>query len=211
MIKKNSFTFVEVLIVAVLFVILTGGIFTVLSIGRNSWQQTDVAIELQQDLRQAMARVGKELRESGFDSLGNPKITISDNTGVNNSDILTFQIPVDGDGDGDIVDVNGNIEWGGAILWANKDPSDQHFGYQIEYLINDQNQFIRKSIDDSNGLVREDNYANNIIDFQVTPVVAPLSADDPVVNIEITARKDTVFGRTITRSLSSDIYLRNQN
>jgi type II secretory pathway pseudopilin PulG len=208
--KTNSFTLVEIMIVAVIFILVIGGIFTVLAIGRFSWQQTETSIELQQDLRKAMMRLTKELRESGFDSIGNPQVTIQDGIGQNNTDILRFLIPVDYDNDGDIIDIGGNIEWGAPTLWANKDPdceapgdNCQYLNYKIEYLINAQNQFIRRILDVDNVVVREDNYANNILDFQV-------SRDDRIVTITITARKDTVFGRTITKSLTSDIYLRNQ-
>lgn len=207
--RGAGFTLVEVMIVASLFIVIMGGILAILSVGKYSWYQTDVEIELQQDLRKAMTRVIMELRESGFDSVGSAMITIQDNTGQNNSDILTFSVPVDYDNDGDIVNGSSNIEWGGATLWANKDPNCeaagdncQYLDYKTQYFINSNNQFIRRALDDSNAAVREDNYANNIIDFQVT-------RNNSFVTLELTARKDTSFGRTITRSISSEIYLRN--
>ena len=212
-VKKNSFTLVELMIVSLLFVFIIGGTLAVLSVGRISWQQTEVSVELQQDLRKAMLRITKELRESGFDSAPSPMFTIEDNTGVNSTDIVRFSIPVDYDNDGDITDAAGDIEWGGVTLWANKDPdceapgdNCQELDYEIEYLINAENQFIRRVLDNTSAVVREDNYANNILDFQVSLK----SGYTDIVNIEITVQKDTVFGRTITKSLISEIYLRSQ-
>lgn len=208
--KNRSFTLVEVMIVSLLFIIIFGGILTILSISRYSWYQTDVEIELQQDLRKAMTRVTKELRESGFNSAGTSMVTIQDGAGAGGSDILSFYVPVDYDNDGDIVDASGNIQWGASTLWANKDPNCeapgdncQYLNYKVEYLINANNQFIRRSIDNSGNTVREDLYANNVVDFQA-------SRTDDVVSLELTARKDTVFGRTITKIISSELYLRNK-
>ncbi|MDD2653885.1 MAG: hypothetical protein PHI86_02090 [Candidatus Omnitrophica bacterium] len=183
---------------------------TILSISRYSWYQTDVEIELQQDLRKAMTRVTKELRESGFNSAGTSMVTIQDGAGTGGSDILSFYVPVDYDNDGDIVDASGNIQWGASTLWANKDPNCeaagdncQYLDYKVEYLINANNQFVRRAIDNSGNTVREDLYANNVVDFQASRI-------DDVVSLEMTARKDTVFGRTITKIISSELYLRNK-
>jgi hypothetical protein len=136
-------------------------------------------------------------------------VSIADNTGENSTDILSFYVPVDYDNDGDIIDGALNIEWGAPTLWANKDPdceapgdNCQYLDYKIVYLINSSGQFIRRILDASDNEVREDIFANNILNFQVT-------RNDNIVSIEITVRKNTVFGRTITRSLTSEIYLRN--
>ncbi|HOX54208.1 MAG TPA: hypothetical protein PLC32_02035 [Candidatus Omnitrophota bacterium] len=208
--KNRSFTLVEVMIVSFLFIVIFGGILTILSISRYSWYQTDVEIELQQDLRKAMTRVTKELRESGFNSAGTSMVTIQDGAGTGGSDILSFYVPVDYDNDGDIVDASGNIQWGASTLWANKDPNCeaagdncQYLDYKVEYLINANNQFVRRAIDNSGNTVREDLYANNVVDFQASRI-------DDVVSLEMTARKDTVFGRTITKIISSELYLRNK-
>lgn len=208
--RGAGFTLVEVMIVSFLFIIIMGGVLSILSVSRYSWYQTDVEIELQQDLRKAITRVTKELRESGFDSVGIAMVAIQDGAGVNSSDILSFYVPVDYDNDGDIVDASGNIQWGAPTLWANKDPNCeapgdncQYLNYKIVYLLNANNQFIRRLLDNNGATVREDLYANNIVDFQV-------SRTNDIVSLELTARKDTVFGRTITKLINSDLYLRNK-
>ncbi|MBM3252423.1 MAG: hypothetical protein FJZ11_06590 [Candidatus Omnitrophica bacterium] len=207
--SRDAFTLFEILVVCAILIFLIGGIIAVLAIGQSTWQNTETHIELQQDLRKAMMRLTKELRESGFNSAGAPMVSIADNTGENTSDILSFYVPVDYDNDGDIVNGAENIEWGAPTLWANKDPdceapgdNCQYQDYKIEYLINANGQFLRRVLDDADNIVREDIFANNILNFQVM-------RNDNVINIEITVRKNTVFGRTITRSLTSEIYLRN--
>ncbi|MFH1655612.1 MAG: hypothetical protein ABH954_03270 [Candidatus Omnitrophota bacterium] len=207
--SRDSFSLIELLVVCGILVFIIGGIITVLSVGQTTWQQTETHIELQQDLRKAMVRVTRELRESGFDAAASPKVTIDDDTGENGTDILGFYIPVDEDNDGDIIDDDQNIEWGAVTLWANKDPdcegpgdNCQYEDYKIEYLVNTEGQFVRRVLRAGGGVEREDIYANNILDFQVTRA-------DNIVTIQITVRKDSVFGRTITKSLTSEIYLRN--
>jgi len=207
--SKNSFTLVELLIVCGILVFIVGGIIAVLNIGQSTWQNTETHIELQQDLRKAMIRVTKEIRESGFNAAASCMVTIDDDTGENGTDILGFYIPVDHDNDGDILDDDLNIEWGAVTLWANKDPdceapgdNCQELNYKIEYLIDANGQFIRRVLNDTSSVVREDNYANNIINFQVL-------RSDAIVTITITVRKNAISGRTITKNLTSEIYLRN--
>lgn len=233
--KERGFTLVEILIAVFIFSLMAGGFFIILSSGQSVWHTTDVAVSLQQNLRQAMQRVTRELHESGFSQVGNCvaacKVIIQDGAGANGSDILSFQVPVDLDNDGipttDLTDCGccpavdfpscycGKIiQWGAPLLWADKinncgggNNHCQYLNYKIQYRIDDQSQFIREVLDSGDVVVRIDIFAERITDFQVS-FVNPV--DKTVVSIQISAQRNTVFGRSLTSTLKADVLLRNR-
>jgi len=207
---QSGFTLVETLVSVLIFSLMAGGFFIILSGGQSTWHVTDISIRIQQDLRQALSRVTKELHESGFDHNGTCQVTLLDGAGFNSSDILRFKVPVDWDNDSDFLDINSYIEWGAPTLWANKDPNCegpnnncQYLGYSIQYEINDQLQFIRKVLDTSGTVIRTDIMAEHITDFQV-------SRNSNIVTLQITSQRNTVFGRSLFASLSAEVLLRNR-
>ena len=75
----------------------------------------------------------------------------------------------------------------------------------IEYRLNTDNQLVRRVLDNNAVLVREDVFAQNISDFQ-----AILSGSQDVVTMVVTASRNTVFNRQMTRTSSIDVFLRNR-
>jgi len=209
--KREAFTLIETLIAVAIFVILIGGIFTVLSMGRSSWYQADLSIELQQNLRRGMDRIVRELHESGCENVDHVpvdiceaseyRVEISDDTGINNTDILKFSM---------YLDCNGTKRWAAPLYWACKDAScldqDSECGtieyYKVEYLMNSENQLTRRVLDTGESLVREDVIAGNIQDFQV-------SRNGDIVDVQISVEGTDVFGRYLTYNLNNQAYLRN--
>ena len=75
-------------------------------------------IDLQNNLRQFSQRFSMELQESGTDENGNLQVTISNNSGVNNSDVIRFAIPICPCGLLPI-DSNGEVNsWGAPTVWG---------------------------------------------------------------------------------------------
>lgn len=95
--KNSGFTLIESIITLVIFLILIGAIFTLLTIGRTSWQIGDVHIELQQNLRKGMDWISEELRQGGASTISNVP---ADGSWYNT---ITFRKPAD------VTD--GNIVW----------------------------------------------------------------------------------------------------
>jgi len=67
----KGFTLIELMIVILIFSIMLGAAYSVLTMGRTSWQTGDIQIELQQEARNAMDQMVKELRESGRNTISN--------------------------------------------------------------------------------------------------------------------------------------------
>ena len=84
---------------------------------------------------------------------------------------LTFRIPQDTDGDGTILDSLGNIEW----------------SPQITYALNGSHQITRTASGATTVM------ANNISVLQFTRPLSPVN----ILQVDITASKNTTFGRQI--------------
>lgn len=95
----TGFTLIELMIVILIFSIILGAIFAVMTMGNKAWQSGNVQIEIQQETRKGMDSMLKELRQS---NLG--RITVTANT-------VTFQIPQS-------VNNSGNITWCEDILYS---------------------------------------------------------------------------------------------
>jgi prepilin-type N-terminal cleavage/methylation domain-containing protein len=200
--KKKGFTLVETLVSVLIFSLMSVGLFVVLTTGQSTWHTIDVSVQLQQALRQSLQRVSRELHESGFDSTGACEVTIQDAAGPGNSDILRFKVPVDYDADGDVLDGGANIEWGAPLQWLSKTAGTLFLNYTIEYSLNN-GQFLRKVYNATNALVRTDIFADHITDFQV-------SRNNNIVTLTVSSSRNTVYGRVLNASVTTDVLLRNR-
>lgn len=204
---NKAFSLVEVLISVFVFTIVAGGLYVVLAGGQSTWHTTDVSVQLQQNLRQAMQRVTRELHESGFDSVDFPQVTIQEGAGFNNSDILQFKVPGDWDLDGDILDSSNHLEWGSYLVWASANPScggaPSCKNFSVQYFIDTDGRFKRRVLNDIGSIVKTDTLAERITDFQV-------SRNGNIVALQFTAQRNTVFGRSLTSTLRADVLLRNR-
>lgn len=209
-----GFSIVEMMfVVAILLVMLTGG-YMVLFSGQEAWQTTETQIRVQEGLRHTLDRVSKELRESGANAVGTLQVVITDNTGVNGSDILLFAMPIVCEAGGSVVDVNGDVaNWGAPLTWgctastcmdADDDCATRDYA-SVEYRLNNSNQLIRRVLNSASAVVRTDIFAQNVIDFQTA-----LSVDQNIVTLTVTASVKSALNRTITTTKSLDVRLRNK-
>src|SRR3989338_8367309 len=115
MISNKGLSISELLVVVLLFaVIATAGSILLLA-GQSTWTITDAYIQMRGNLSRILQHISSELQESGTDSLGVLQVTIFDNTGLNNTDILRFSVPVCPCGIS-AIDDNGDIRnWGGPL------------------------------------------------------------------------------------------------
>ena len=92
--QTRGFTIVELLVTTLIFAVILAGMYSALLAGQSAWSATDTQIRLQEVLRKTIQRVAMELEESGDDGNGLMQVTISDNTGTNATDVLTFSVPM---------------------------------------------------------------------------------------------------------------------
>lgn len=211
---RRGFSLLETLmVIAVLAVMITGG-FMILSTGQSTWFTTDTRVELQENLRQTVDKLTRELSQTGLDRNGVAQYTISDAAGVNLSDIIRFSIPVICHNGDNFLDNNSNIaHWGAPLTWGctasscmdadnNCSTGDYKF---IEYAIDANNKFLRRVLDPAGCIIRQDILAQDISDIQIT-----VSADKNVLTLTITAQRKSALNRILTLSTVFEIYLRNR-
>lgn len=212
--KKGGLTLIEMMVALAIFLFISVGIYAVFSTGQTTWFNTEASIELQQNLRMALAKVTRELQESGFDKNGVSQLTITDGTGVNGSDILRFSIPILCQSNMNVLDANGDVAyWGAPLTWgctdsgcmdADNDCATTDYKY-IQYFINGNSELVRRVLDNNNVMVREDILARYIVDFQGTA-----NADGDLITLRMTTRKNSALNLVISASTTLDVNLRNR-
>ena len=180
---RKGFTLLEILVVVVIFFIIIGAIFGVMVSGRKTFDVGSVQIEVAQEARRGLDYMSRELRQSRIISTG---------TGT-----VTFQIPVNADG-------SGNITWGDGQTSGNQ------IGYSVGNF-NKPNQLIRELLDG--------------VGAPLSPRVRTVSANDigslqfdlsgNIVAISLRAEKYVFKGFTstgdeqVTIDLNTQVRLRN--
>lgn len=200
--------------VTLILVVMINVMYLSLTAGNESWHTTNTQIQLQESLRLTGSRISKELRESGADENGNSKLSISDNTGVSNTDVLTFSIPILCETGGSVMDADGNVaHWGAPLTWgchdascmdADDDCASTDYN-EVSYELDANAQLIRKVLSTSGVTVRQDVFAQNISDFQVS-----INTEETMVTITITAEKNADSNRQLSADNTINVYLRNR-
>ncbi len=209
----KGFSLIEMFVVVSILTAMITGVSFILSAGQTAWFNTDTAIELQDGLRKAFAKMSRELQESGRDKNGNMQVTIFDGSGPNGSDIIRFSMPILCQAGGNVIDANGDVaNWGAPLTWgctssscmdADNDCLTRDYRF-IEYQIVN-NQLIRRVLDNGTTPVRQDTIARNMVNLQAT-----LSGDQNLLSVNLTAQQNTVVNRTLNASTNIDIYFRNR-
>ena len=210
---KNGFTLVEALMVVALTSFLLAAIYGTLLSGQSIWTKTDSTIELDEQLSKAILKISPELRQSGHDAKGKFQIFIDSKTGPNESDVFRFSIPVICETNGNPVDANGDTaHWGAPLTWgctqsscmdSNNNCDTVEYKY-LEYLINEKHQLLRRVLDFSENIVREEIIAEDINDLHIEP-----NFDQRLIKLRLTAQKQTGRKQKIKHEIEASIHLRN--
>lgn len=171
----KGFTLIEVMVVVGIFVFMILAIFGVMDLGRASWFTGGLAVEMRQEIIKPFMTMERELRETAPS-----QISLSSGT---NSSSITFRAPQDTDGDGDVLNASGNIEWSGNIT----------------YTLNASGQITRTASGVTSVL------ANNIITLRFTRPVTPID----ILQVDITARRTSSLRRQIQDTGRIEIKMRN--
>lgn len=117
--RSGGFTLVEMLVTTALMMIIVTASSMVFLAAQSIWSLSSVQIDLQNSMRQGLQRISAELQESGRDSNGILQVTITDNAGVNATDILKFSVPLCLCGTNSIT-TSGTVKtWGAPLTWGN--------------------------------------------------------------------------------------------
>lgn len=212
--KTQGFTLIEMLFVTLILPLLFLAVFTVMESANVISRTNGVFSELTQSEMQTVRYLGREIGQSSPNALP-ARFMIG--TDASNNSIVTFQIPVDCDNDGDVVDdenascvpdadSNKETEWG-AYDEAGQ-VQNGRLGAWARYSVSNH-QLMREVLDANQvplaGLKRV--VANNIQSFQV---IQNLNTATMILG---TSAADTVgqFGksRTLQSTFTSRTVLRN--
>ncbi len=116
--EAKGLTLAEVLVATlILSLMLMIGHIALLA-SQSAWSTTDTQIRLQENLRQTLERISRELQESGSDNNGASQVSIMDGNGPNATDVLRFSIPLCVCGNSPL-NASGNIAtWGAPLNWG---------------------------------------------------------------------------------------------
>lgn len=204
--KQKGFTLIEILIVVLIISTMMGGFYLILATGQATWFTTDVKIQVQENLRKTISRISMELRQTETAHL-----QIFDGTGFGGTDVIKFSVPVICDADGSLIDNNGDVaNWGAPLTWGctsetcmdqDQDCSALEYKY-VEYRISNQNELLRRVLDESNNLVAENMFATNVSDFQAR-------LNSGIVTLNVATQATSVINRDSSEQIGVDIFLRN--
>lgn len=211
--EKSGYTLVEVMIVMVIFSVLMGAIFGMLTTGRRVWSEGGGIVYVQNEAKRGMENILKELR------LASSGVTYIDSEDANHNgiidlgelgnapDTILFSIPLDLDGDGN-VDLD---QFNMIVLGA-----DDQAGWRIRFLRGGTsgNQLLREVTDQNGNVMDQRVMANHIGTLDFTNSITPtdLTAPDQVT-ITVTTRVTALEGRSLTTpleaTLTTKVLLRN--
>src|SRR5262245_28277352 len=117
--NKNGFTLVEAMLVVAILSFLVAAIYGTFLSGQSIWNRTANTIEMDEQLNKAVQRMAAELKWTGHDSAGQFQLSYITQSGVNQSDIFKFSIPVICQPNANPVDGNGDTaHWGAPLTWG---------------------------------------------------------------------------------------------
>lgn len=116
--NRQGFSLTEVIVVQALLILVGTAGAMLLTTGQSSWTETKANVTLQENMRRIFRYISTELQASGLNSAGVLQVTVEDNTGFNNTDVIRFAIPVCPCG-GDPMDSSGDVaHWGAPLQWG---------------------------------------------------------------------------------------------
>ncbi|MBU2541036.1 MAG: prepilin-type N-terminal cleavage/methylation domain-containing protein [Candidatus Omnitrophica bacterium] len=122
--KNKGMSFLEIVVSLAIFSVILTAIFTVLFTGRLYWRIGTTQLDVQQQARQAISFIAKELRQTRAGTgrvAGGPAVAILENLPADDTAYtsVTFRVPQDGDGDGIVVNAGGQVvEWSDKITYC---------------------------------------------------------------------------------------------
>ncbi len=212
--SQKGFTLVEMSFVTVIFPILIFSIYSVFNVSNVIFRTNNVFSQLNQNAMQTLRYLSREIGQTS------PNIVpshLSLTTDANNNTIVTFQIPVDCDNDGDVVDYEGSscvpdqnhspdVEWGAY----NETGQTQNgvLGRWVRYSVSNQ-QLIREVLTSGlapvAGLRRV--VSNQVQNFTVTQNSRTLTMNITLSGTDTVGQKGKP--RTVQASFKSSTILRN--
>lgn len=210
----KGFTLPEMMIATAIVIFLVGSVFLLMSSAQNSFFYADASIDVRNQVRKVTSKLTYELRQTGYDASNQVQFTISDNTGVSASDILTFSIPVMCTSTmTSILSSNGiPAFWGAPLTWGcsssscmdqNDSCAVQEYKY-VRYILDASGDLKRQVLSSTNQVVSESTLGNNFTNFQVG-----LGGNGRLLTITLSAQKQAATKRVVSVTVTQKIMVAN--
>lgn len=203
--RCHGVTLVEMLFVGLLIPLIFCAMYVLLRTSTTSYRTNDVQSQLNHHAMQVLRTITRELAQTS-PSVDEAHCTLRDDADGNS--ILTFQIPVDWDNDGDAVDDSAfsmDAEWG-----AYETPGDVQDGMLdswIRYSL-EEGQLIREVLDSGQNPIEG---LRQVIANHVESFTAVQNLNVVTLTIAMSVVDQTAgTGRTFTVTLNHDTVLRNE-
>lgn len=180
----TGFSLTELMIVMVIFILVLGVVFGLLSVGQVSWESGSSKITVTQELRRGIEEMTKELSQA--------KISTISLVAGGSSNTISFQTARDLDGDGAISFSNGELEGLRA--------SDPYVTYSLSYNASLGWNQLTRTVDSSSSVL-----GNYLTALQF----ARSSSTPTIINISASGEKRSLFGHLLSDSLNGRVILRN--
>jgi len=203
--NNKGFTLMEILLVALIFPLLILSVYAVLDMAQVIFRTDTVYSQLNQSSMQMMRYISREVSQTS--PLASPShLSITADAGGNS--VLTFQVPVDWDNDGDVVQ-NGStnvIEWG-AYPEAGQ-TSNGVLNSWVRYQLTN-GQLFRNVLDNTLNPVAGQSrmISDNVNAFQATQTSDRIQLVLTVQRLESTGQGGVA--RPITQVFTQEILMRN--
>ncbi|MFH2138833.1 MAG: type II secretion system protein [Candidatus Omnitrophota bacterium] len=201
--KEQGFTLTEIIVSMGIYSVVIGSLFSMLISYNRISQQCFAKWDVKRLAGKGMNSIVKEVRVgSGLNTTLYDRPLDQAGVLIDASDAksIVFQVPVDWDADGDSLDNFGRVEWG----------AENNLDWQIEYCWDAvAEEILRRVWDETSTLVEQTVVANDISNFSIIGYSYDTGLKKYVVDttielieINITAEKDTIKGRTLDNPLT---------
>jgi len=186
----------EILVSMAILIGISGILVATLRMGQQSWQVEQSRMAVSHELRRGIDAMARELAESGEGQVDIP--ADGDWYGT-----LRFEVPEDLDGDGTVLDSDGELEWSPEWILYTQDAADANGDGITDQVIRTQGSETPRVI--ANGLWDDPDDPNDGLRFRRDP------DDSSIVEIALTVRRGENTGDfPNTATLSTTVQLRNE-
>lgn len=203
--QEKGFALVELMMMSILFPILFMAVYTSMTMANVVLRSTNIASQLNENARQTLRYISREIGQTSPNTSPS-HLTIT--TDASSNSVVTFQIPVDYDNDGDVIDSNANpnVEWG-IYDQANQKTDGRLSGWARYSVSNNQlsRQVLDSGLNPIAGLSKI--IANNVQSF-----TASKNSNTLTLTMGLQAADSAMGGsssRSFQTSISSQTLLRN--
>jgi len=207
--NSPGFTLAETVIACMFFSLLFFAMFATVSASNSIFQMQSLNAEINKGGMQLIRSIAREIAESS-PATDQSHLISPIPADISNNSIVTFQIPVDWDNDGDVVqdDLTQTVEWGAYRFVRGTQQQSWLDGWVRYRVFGDQ--LLREVLDSANGTILATDVIvpQGVSAFQVTLVSRRVSVLLTIRKTDLLGQKGPI-ARTYQTTFNGKTFLRN--